>query len=623
MDSDFGHAKVRIGTPGVLLSSINCRHSAFTLYFYICRVYFLEADVWGERREELKQTMLYEENAKRMRQRKQHFTFDEGEVYLPIEKEKDPELHLTKRDPWVPHPEQRDTVPNVPLYSLLVGGLPSLPDQAAEAFDTEATINFSKRESIDWQLSITATFFDHCVPNQPGFSSSVAAVTIIPGAQEISRAWKKWKAAAKKLRRLRFIRQEISDRRHYDIHVGDEDHGPAEESQIMRDLELGEEEIVLDETPKVYADSTRNKEYYRQVLGASIDEGDEEGRQIFEAMNFGPEQTAVYSREFAQAAAACCPNGCFEGKIRRAKIDDLLVMELEAAAEVHNANLALKKAREKVTLTEHIREPEVATPPPKNVSTNNEKASSTLPPPTTGKKHRRVKSLEFAHMPGDLGLESELYAKSASSNWEGGGRASDSASKPQTEKQMSTISEETNKMDASKTASLRPDAQPTSGAAAGVLLPSNFEPEVDPVGVAPRNSWQQVEAIVSEARQSERSSITSGKWTWPSLRSVFGRTKTGVGEVTNWAKAQTAGAVEDLSRESTYAVVTFTSRQAAVAARNCLADGRGADRWVALPDLPIAPLADASTCDPCACRNCCRPVTLSINDRQKACRNYW
>jgi hypothetical protein len=586
---------------------------------YLYRVYFLESDVWGQRREELKQTLLYDENAKRMEQKKLHFTFDEHDVRLPKKVKKDPEAHLVKRDPWIPHPEQRDTVPSVALYSLLVGGLPSLPEQAAEAFDTEATVNFSKRESIDWQLSITSTFFDHCVPNQPGFSSSVAAVTIIPGADDISRAWRKWYAAAAKLRRLRFIRQQIAERRHYDIHTEDEDHGPAEEAQIMRDLELGETEIVFDETPRVYADSSRNKEYYMQVLGASIDEGDEEGRHIFEAMNFGPEQTAVYSREFAQAAASCCPNGCFEGRIRRAKIDELLLMESEAADSVHEANLSLRKAREKVTLPELITEPIVDTPPlPQDPSSTSLKPSSSPPPPSTGKKkHRRVPSLEIARMPGDLGLESELYAKAMSFNHEGGGRArlgSDtipaSVSKSNPEKQMSPINEEAQNKKAHQQS-------------APVLLPTNFESENDAIGGFSKSSWQQVEAIVSEGRHSERSHIASGQWTWPSLRSFLGRTKTGATKVKDWAKAQTAGAVEDLARESTFAVITFTSRQAAVAARNCLADGRGVDRWVAMPDIPIAPLADASSCDPCACRSCCRPVTLSINERQKACRNYW
>jgi hypothetical protein len=64
-------------------------------------------------------------------------------------------------------------------------------------------------------------------------------------------------------------------------------------------------------------------------------------------MEFDPNKR--YS-QFAQAAASCCPNGCFEGRIRRAKIDELLLMESEAADSVHEANLALRKARDRVTL---------------------------------------------------------------------------------------------------------------------------------------------------------------------------------------------------------------------------------------------------------------------------------
>ena len=103
-----------------------------------------------------------------------------------------PESYLTDREPWIPHPEQRDTVPNIAIYSILVGGLPSLPEQAADSFNAESTIQFSQRESIDWQLSLTTAFFDHCVPNQPGFSSSIAAVTLVPGAMDLSVAWGKW-----------------------------------------------------------------------------------------------------------------------------------------------------------------------------------------------------------------------------------------------------------------------------------------------------------------------------------------------------------------------------------------------------------------------------------------------
>jgi hypothetical protein len=39
-----------------------------------------------------------------------------------------------------------------------------------------------------------------------------------------------------------------------------------------------------------------------------------------------------------------------------------------------------------------------------------------------------------------------------------------------------------------------------------------------------------------------------------------------------------------------YAVVTFTSRQAAIAARQCLADGKGVDRWMNVDGIPVTPL---------------------------------
>jgi hypothetical protein len=72
----------------------------------------------------------------------------------------------------------------------------------------------------------------------------------------------------------------------------------------------------------------------------------------------------------------------------------------------------------------------------------------------------------------------------------------------------------------------------------------------------------------------------------------------------------------------TYAVVTFTSRQAAIAARQCLADGGGLDRWVEIAELPVTPLADAPPRKIMFCRGFCRPVTLTISDNEKMCRKY-
>lgn len=63
----------------------------------------------------------------------------------------------------------------------------------------------------EWQLYVVKSFFDQCVPNQPGFSSSVAAITILPNANDLAAAWRSWYACAAKLRRLRFIRSLITE----------------------------------------------------------------------------------------------------------------------------------------------------------------------------------------------------------------------------------------------------------------------------------------------------------------------------------------------------------------------------------------------------------------------------
>jgi hypothetical protein len=156
---------------------------------------------------------------------------------------------------------------------------------------------------------------------------------------------------------------------------------------------------------------------------------------------------------------------------------------------------------------------------------------------------------------------------------------------------------------------------------------------VESAALPSASSWEQVEALVKEGSQtnsrlsnSTRSSeknrghghVPSGKWEWPSINSLLGHTKMHVKS----ARKDTVAAVDLMARDSTFAIVTFTSRQAAVAARNCMADGRGADRWVTLDHLPIPPLADAAAWDLLACRNCCRPLALGVNERQKNCRHY-
>ena len=437
------------------------------------RVYYLEADLWSDRNEELQETLLRDEREKSLPnsyhtlqqqqhnqqhnqqhksqppQDRNHNVYDDyqnhehehqhdhnlmspltpaddhtsrhkwwnhnastataneretGEEKEEEEEEAD-ESYMTRREPWIPHPEQRDTVPNIELYSVLVGGLPSLPTEAVDKEDIEAV--FSRKQSIDWQLSVTTAFFDHCVPNQPGFSSSVAAVTILPAASHITAAWNKWYRAAGRLRRLRFIRREIAYRRRYEIEIDDDDddeyddeydddddnnaspqdnpnndndddndddddrEGTNQEYDVEQPTQPQQQRLPppihvpqihqpsllptkrnyhaskghhRKKITTVYTKSEQKDLYYQEVLGATDDL--EVESNLLHALNFGPEQTAVYSREFAMGGSRCAPNGCFEGQIRRASIDELLIMEKVAVRRVHEANKALRKAQE-------------------------------------------------------------------------------------------------------------------------------------------------------------------------------------------------------------------------------------------------------------------------------------
>lgn len=327
------------------------------------RVYYLEADHYGNRQSELDRTIYNpivdgadsehdvseDESDIDIRKRR---AINKGGNTVKTSKYKN-------RDPWIPDPEHRDTIPNIELYSVLVGGLPSLPTEVVNTEDIETAISFSKRASIDWQLAVATTFFDHCVPNQPGFSSSVVAVTILPAAPELAKAWRKWYAAAAALRRLRFIRTVIDEKRHYDIdEVGGDEESPAPSPKAT----VGEIAAsnfhsnntpargIPQDRPRVTfldddtasgrfqdAETKRQVSQYRQTYGQN-DASDLDYR-IFRSLNYGPEQQAVYSREMAQGAAACCPHGCCEGRVRRQPIDRLLEMEeatierLEAAQE--------------------------------------------------------------------------------------------------------------------------------------------------------------------------------------------------------------------------------------------------------------------------------------------------
>jgi hypothetical protein len=127
-------------------------------------------------------------------------------------------------------------------------------------------------------------------------------------------------------------------------------------------------------------------------------------------------------------------------------------------------------------------------------------------------------------------------------------------------------------------------------------------------------TWTLVQQVISERSSTTRESsvkISDGIFRWPNVcdcaRRCGEQTKRWFHTIFSYLFTRTKEAV-DLSSESTYAVVTFTSRQAAVAARHNLVDGRGLDNWLNLVDIPVPPLADG---DSIGIRSCCRPITVS------------
>lgn len=164
-----------------------------------------------------------------------------------------------------------------------------------------------------------------------------------------------------------------------------------------------------------------------------------------------------------------------------------------------------------------------------------------------------------------------------------------------------------------------------------IRIPSHtdIERERCSTGSSAEVQWQMAAEIAIENRQhqlgargrnSKPSGIPSGSWFSSSTKSKSDSERSRLSPTEFVQTLKKGNIVSSMVDYHTYAVVTFTSRQAAIAARQCMADGSGLGRWEELDEIPIPPLADSVPCDFCLCRGCCRPVTLTINDSQKRCR---
>ncbi|CAB9496980.1 CSC1-like protein [Seminavis robusta] len=551
------------------------------------RVYYLEYDMWKGRKAELKATMLSDVDG----------ISKSGRSHDEIIHE---EKHLFERDAWIPHPEQRDTPPNIELYSVLVGGLPTKPQDAVLPEDLEAALQADDNET-DWQMGIVSTFFDSCVPNQPGYSSSVAAVTILPSATELASAWKHWYIASKHLSRLRFIRHRIIELGHKPNGQKLVDDIPDKRSERSSDRE-GKKRQRDDDV----FDSQRRKDYTAEILGAGVE--DDINDEFWKSLDLGPEQIAQYNLEFSKGLAGCCPHGFCEERISWCKdIETLYEMETEAADLVRESYVALKVAGE-IAMQHKQRQGFLH-------------GKLKLEDLIVEKTDMLEKNHSHHHTERRL-LEKRIHQSKQSQLLNSSAKP---LSRPTLERQDSD--------DASfKTAASHMIESSRGGLSRGfesgllrrASVRSNLRSGISgQVANETENLWEDVERIASESKNLHRGDaaikykVSHGKWALPTFGRGWRGLRKKVASLLVWTQDNSNEVTDVMARDTQYAAVTFTSRQAAIAARKCLADGRGAKRFRVLENIPVPPLADSAAFNICDCRGFTRPVTIGLNDHQK------
>lgn len=445
-------------------------------------------------------------------------------------------------------------------------------------------------------------------------------------------------------------------------------------------------------------------------VGKQPESASDVGYLIFRTLNYGPEQQAVYTREMAQGAAACCPNGCCEGRVRRLPIDRLLEMEDATILRLEKAQYELQCAQMKAAISiVDVGEKTVRKPLREDGSgvtdfvlqQRTASRDSQFPEYSSSDSFRmngggrsdtdvngfkvQVPTMKhqgsFPSLPIANNVDGEVFRGPSFSSsvvnecvgWEtnlGDRNLIDTINVPQSNdifQPLPSLAEAMCKSDMSG----RSPILPTSSRSSNVLRMNSegrflfdsattHDDDDDELSklskfqsTAPTlrrrantaqsaysegdisrasNQWNQVNTILRTTDADDESSsrnkrdIETGVWVKPSFKSFAAAVKSDflatLRAVGRWTKGKTDPLTSTLAKDSTYAVVTFSSRQASVAARHCLADGRGVQRWLSVETVPVPPLADSAPCDIITCRGCCRPVTLNINNNQLMLRRY-
>eukprot|EP00531_Pseudo-nitzschia_arenysensis_P017328 CAMPEP_0116148558 /NCGR_PEP_ID=MMETSP0329-20121206/18442_1 /TAXON_ID=697910 /ORGANISM="Pseudo-nitzschia arenysensis, Strain B593" /LENGTH=1181 /DNA_ID=CAMNT_0003644741 /DNA_START=112 /DNA_END=3657 /DNA_ORIENTATION=- len=565
------------------------------------RVYYLESEYYEERLDEL------------------------NEIFG----NKDPEDPFQRvRPPFLPHPEMRETIPNVSLHSALY----KLPSSLCADYNP----NTDDKSLLERQLEAAAIFFDQCIPAQHGFTSSIVAVTMVPDAKKLTKVWGKWYILGNQMRKIKHLQRTLKIRREmqrtgkkglYDFFVAAPvsvagqalekicGHNSIDESKINEDDEVTSDRIIVNSVSK--QDNFYDVEAYVKSQSKSEDDSDtgagitsslvsideksspstiqnleakrrrdlyassNRGSSTFEYDEFDPvlfakwigyneetkldgmidtleiEQLSVYAREMSQSASNPCVYGCAPESLRFASIEQLETMLVDAWEAAREANDALLAAR-----LEMFRKVGGG-------NTNSIRASK-------DKKNDKELAVDVSE---DLRPEAE----------------------DDDDNKIVTIAEDKN---VEYGDSIRSVLESQRSERSNTLRKRGKQKSM-------REKYDIAQELVKETNANFNATHTAkAKQCCPTLMGGH------VGRESAVAKNLATGVLDYPS----YCVITFTCRQAALAARQCLADGKGIKSWEQVTNIPMNPLADAPPRNPFFCRGCCRPVTLTIPHHEKRTR---
>mmetsp|Transcript_24447 Transcript_24447/g.67563 ORF Transcript_24447/g.67563 Transcript_24447/m.67563 type:complete len:1179 (+) Transcript_24447:381-3917(+) len=407
---------------------------------------------------------------------------------------------------------------------------------------------------VERQLVATTEFFEDVVPAMPGFDSSVAAVTVIPNGKLVAKVWNCWTACAKKLHTLRLIRKFIAAKE-------SESASPTKQKNLLPPQQMSRNET--DDGQEA------NKEQNQPIDHANL-EMLEAGCNVEVLTPDDPIASDAHSPKHNAPAQRASSNAPAERKFTYAKFDIVkYARSMGFGEEVDN-------------MTEFV--------------------------DGMGIEEFNVFAYNSAMLAGVPDIAQTLF-KNYNGNIE--------YLKEEEADIIEELAELQSKLFAARSAVM--------------------QEQLDEPVVPGDDEYTQIQAHQSQD-EGEKSGRVFNEWgiterememMFPPVpdslslsrmmkRIMFGTENSHYNPDVFGVKDGKGKAYKTDIRCPSYAVVTFTSRNAAVIARQCLADGK-IDSWKQVDDIPVYPLADAPPFS-WSPRGFMRPVTPAIPFSQKKIR---